>query len=175
MQPFSSPMTMKEKCRFETLARVLTWRGGGSKANSEVAVQSPLVMTCHTMRWLRSALGCSFTVCSTPSAASPSSSPGDTSITTQLHLWKVTPKALFLLDTVLNTAEDREDLLILYTFKYQTQPFVLSYSALTHPEVYVTFSAAHHQRGLGSFLRRGVCRLVARCFSSARRRQIGMT
>lgn len=53
-------------------------QASGGAGGSEVRVQSSLARTCQTMRWLRSALArgvCSFMEGSSPSSASPSSSP----------------------------------------------------------------------------------------------------
>lgn len=51
---------------------------GKSNPGSEFSPQSSLARTCQTMRWLRSALPCSFMGGSSPSSTSPSSSPKHT-------------------------------------------------------------------------------------------------
>lgn len=86
-------------------------------------VQSSLTMTCQTMRWLRSALvrkGCSFKVGSSTSLASPSSSPAEKQ--RQVHLNSLCHRA----------------------------PGCATVQKLTHPEVNVAFSPAHHQHGPAS-------------------------
>lgn len=119
------------------------------KANqgSEVRDQSSLTRTCQTMRWLRSALarrGCSFMGGSSPSSASPSSSPE--------HI--------------------RRHRVLLYSYcSHDSDRFYPAHvKELTHPEVDVAFSSAHHQHGLGSFLRCGICCLLTCCLSCTRRR-----
>lgn len=120
-------------------------KGKSGLRHAEVRVQSSLLRTCQTMRWLRSALarkGCSFMGGSSPSSVSPSSSP--------VH---------------------RDIALVCRPAAGITMMFLsVTCSKLTHPKVDVAFSSAHHQHGLGSFLSCGICCLVTCCFSSTGRR-----
>lgn len=122
----------------------------GLKGKSGFRGQSSLFRICHTMRWLRSAFaweGCSFMGGGSPSSPSTSSSPED---------------------------EQRDGTLVSKSPVMTAGVLPSTCSTLTHPEVDVALSPAHHQHGLGSFLSRGICRLLPRCLPPAGSRWICM-